>query len=127
MIIEDQAAEAEFVGFYDMLKGFIEQDDHSLTIRQLAVLLTCYLLDEEHTVRRLAARFGTAKPAVSRMLDHLVDEGLIERRPDPHDRRSVLFGCTSEGKQFLERMLRANNRPRAVPAWRRNGPEHSGR
>ena len=115
MIIEDRARDSALMGFYLMLQRFIDQGSHSLTIRQLAVLLTCYLLDEDHTVRRLAARLHAAKPAVSRMLDHLVEEGLIERKTDPRDRRSVLFECTHAGKMFLEGI--SSSGTRAI-AWR---------
>jgi DNA-binding MarR family transcriptional regulator len=104
MMTEIQAVDMDLLGFYRILTRFIEQDDHPLTIRQLAMLLTCYLPDEEHTVRWMAAKFGAAKPAVSRMLDHLVDEGLIERRTNPSDRRSILFECTSAGTMFLQRI-----------------------
>jgi DNA-binding MarR family transcriptional regulator len=111
--------------FYRILTRFTDQDGHSLTIRQLAVLLTCYLLDEEHTVRRLAATLRIAKPAVSRMLDHLVEEGLIERRADPRDRRSVLFERTCSGQVFLDRIATPAPGPIAAPKWpcsRHGGP-----
>ena len=128
MIIEDKAANVDLLEFYHILRRFIQQDEHSLTIRQLAVLLTCYLLDEEHTVRRLAARFGTAKPAVSRILDHLVNEGLIERRTDPRDRRSVLFGRTPAGKVFLESLRQSDGRRgRTISTWRPSPSEHTRR
>jgi DNA-binding MarR family transcriptional regulator len=80
------------------------QDCHELTIRQLAVLLTCYLLDEDHTVRMLAARLRVSRAAVSRMLGHLVGEGLIKRQADPSDGRSVLFERTLSGWLFLDRL-----------------------
>jgi DNA-binding MarR family transcriptional regulator len=103
-MIEESAAHVNLEEFCHTLNHFLEQDDYSLTMRQLGVLLTCYLLDEEHTVRRLAASFGLSKPTISRVLDHLVGEGLIERQADPVDRRSVLFVCTTVAKTFLERM-----------------------
>jgi DNA-binding MarR family transcriptional regulator len=40
------------------------------------------------------------------MLDYLVNEGLIERRVDSRDRRSVLFERTHAGKRFLERIAK---------------------
>ncbi len=117
MIAKDRATDMGLMNFYCILTRFTDQAGHSLTIRQLAVLLACYLLDEDHTVRRLAARLGIAKPAVSRMLDHLVEEGLIERRTDPRDRRSVLFERTCSGQEFLERIARPATDPFAAPRW----------
>lgn len=77
------------------------QHRYALTLKQLTALLACYLNDEDRTLRTIAARLQSAKPAVSRMLDHLIEDGLIERLPDPRDRRSVLFRYTKAGEQFL--------------------------
>lgn len=115
MIIGDHARNVGLIHFYDILRHITDQSDFSLTIRQLAVLLTCYLFDEEHTVRRLATRLGLAKTAVSRMLEHLVHEGLLERRADPRDRRSVLFERTLAGNSFLERISRPVPQPAVHP------------
>lgn len=104
MIVEDRAKRVDLMDVYRILTRIIEQDGHALTIRQLVVLLTCYLLDEDHTVRRLAVRLKVSKPAISRMLDYLVEQGLIERRVDSRDRRSVLFERTYAGRVFLERI-----------------------
>ena len=118
MIVDDHAKNVGLIHFYDILRCVTDQSDFSLTIRQLAVVLTCYLFDEDHTVRGLAARLGLAKTAVSRMLDHLVHEGLLERHADPRDRRSVLFGRTLTGNSFLERITRPMPQP-AVRSHRR--------
>jgi DNA-binding MarR family transcriptional regulator len=120
MIADDPVADMDLMNFYRILTRFTDQDGHSLTIRQLAVLLTCYLLDEEHTVRQLAATLHVAKPAVSRMLDHLVVEGLIERRADPRDRRSVLFERTCAGQAFLEGIAKPGLGAVAASQWARN-------
>jgi DNA-binding MarR family transcriptional regulator len=108
--------------FYATLQSFVVQDEHPLTIRQLAVLLSCYLLEGEHTVRRLASRLKMAKPSISRILDHLVAEGLIERRADPRDRRSVLFGLTQRGMMFIEATTHPPVAPARRPRQRRHPP-----
>ena len=104
MIVKDHVKDANLLDFYHILRRCVDQNYQTLTIRQLIVLLTCYLFDEDHTVRGLAVRLRVAKPAVSRMLDHLVEEGLIERRADPRDRRSILFERTHSGRAFIERI-----------------------
>ena len=68
-----------------------------LTARQLAILLRVYLAPPPHTVRGLAAEFALRKPAVTRALDRLSILGLVRRRPDPEDRRSVLVQRTVKG------------------------------
>ena len=37
------------------------------------------------------------KGGVSRQVQALVDLGLVERRPDPEDRRAILLDATDEG------------------------------
>ena len=78
-----------------------EQHRYALTLKQLTVLLICYLSDQDCTLRMIAVRLGSAKPAGSRMLEHLIEGGLIERLADPRDRRSVLFQYTPAGQKFL--------------------------
>ncbi|MBO6834978.1 MAG: MarR family transcriptional regulator [Alphaproteobacteria bacterium] len=67
----------------------------------MAVLTTVYLCASPHTVRGLAETLNVAKPAVTRALDRLSDLGLVRRKPDPDDRRSVLVQRTVKGSVFL--------------------------
>jgi DNA-binding MarR family transcriptional regulator len=103
---EGPAKGVDLVDFYRVLMRFIDQGGYALTIRQLVVFLTCYLLDEDHTVKRLAIRLRVSKPAISRILDYLVERGLIERKADSRDRRSILFEKTDAGRKFLEHIAR---------------------
>jgi len=53
--------------------------------------------------------FGTRPSTMTSMLERLEERGLILRKPDPDDRRSVLVSLTREGKgvaERIERMLR---------------------
>jgi DNA-binding MarR family transcriptional regulator len=125
MIIGDRPTDVNLMDFYRVLTRCIDRDSHALTIRQLVMLLTCYLFDEDHTVRRLAVRLRVAKPAVSRMLDHLVEQGLIERRTDPRDRRSVLFERTYAGEVFLASIAKRSRGP--VAGARPRGPSPTAR
>jgi DNA-binding MarR family transcriptional regulator len=78
-----------------------------LTNRQTAILLTIHTEPGPHTVRALAARHGLGKPAVSRALDTLGEAGLVQRVPDPADRRSVLAEPTAEGAALIADMSAA--------------------
>lgn len=73
-----------------------------LSARQIAVLLTVYLEDGPHTVRGLAANLRVSKPAITRALDRLSAEGLLNRKTDHNDRRSVLIQRTEKGSTFLQ-------------------------
>lgn len=79
----------------------VRQDAPDLSARQMAVLLTIYLTNSPHTVRGLATLLDVSKPAITRALDRLSDFGLVKRKPDEHDRRSVLIQRTVKGSVFL--------------------------
>jgi DNA-binding MarR family transcriptional regulator len=50
----------------------------------------------------LAARLGVSAPTASRSVDGLVELGLVERRPDPADRRAVQIDVTQAGRARFE-------------------------
>jgi DNA-binding MarR family transcriptional regulator len=50
----------------------------------------------------LAERMGITAPTASRAVDGLVDLGLVERLPDPADRRAVRIDLTSSGRTDVE-------------------------
>ena len=54
----------------------------------------------------LSDAFGMDKGGVSRQVQALVDLGLVERQPDPEDRRAILLDATAEGRKRLEVMSR---------------------
>jgi DNA-binding MarR family transcriptional regulator len=49
----------------------------------------------------LSDAFGMDKGGVSRQVQALVDLGLVERQPDPEDRRAILLDATAEGRSRL--------------------------
>jgi DNA-binding MarR family transcriptional regulator len=55
------------------------------------------------TVGELAAHLDRAQSVASEIVDHLVDDGLLERMRDPKDRRRTLVWLTDAGQQLLER------------------------
>jgi DNA-binding MarR family transcriptional regulator len=58
-------------------------------------------MEGEHTVRSLAYTFDISKPSVCRALDTLSLCGLLKRRKDAEDGRSVLVQKTMKGIAFL--------------------------
>jgi DNA-binding MarR family transcriptional regulator len=50
----------------------------------------------------LAERMGITAPTASRAVDGLVELGLLERRPDPDDRRAVRIDLTRPGRKRVE-------------------------
>jgi DNA-binding MarR family transcriptional regulator len=72
-----------------------------LSARQLAIVLTVYMTAPPHTVRGLAALLRISKPAVTRALDRLGKLGILRRKVDESDRRSILVQRTVKGSVFL--------------------------
>lgn len=89
----------------DMLRetmvALVRDDTRDLSARQLAVFLTAYLVEGEHTVRGLAALLNISKPAITRAIDRLETDELARRQVDPKDRRSVLLRRTLKGTAYL--------------------------
>ncbi len=79
----------------------VRDDVADLSTRQMAILLTVYLTSPPHTVRGLANALSVSKPAVTRALDRLSELGLIRRKTDEKDRRSVLIQRTPGGNSYL--------------------------
>ena len=79
----------------------VRRDSPDLTARQLAILLSVYLVPAPHTVRGLSAELGIAKPAVTRALDTLSSLDYVRRVPDPDDKRSINIKRTVKGSVFL--------------------------
>jgi DNA-binding MarR family transcriptional regulator len=80
------------------------EEGPDLTVRQTAILLTIYLEPPPHTVRGLAARLNVTKPVITRALDTMGGNGLVERRRDPTDRRNVLIRRTVAGSLYVSKM-----------------------
>ena len=97
--------EIKAVQALDLWRGAIvesvRRDGPDLSARQMALLLTVYLTPPAHTVRGLALSLNISKPAITRALDRLSELGLVKRKVDDTDRRSVLVQRTVKGSVFL--------------------------
>jgi DNA-binding MarR family transcriptional regulator len=79
----------------------------ALTATQRVALIETVEAGEPIRLHDLAERLGVTAPTASRAVDGLVDHGLLERRPDPDDRRAVRISLTAEGRsQVAERKSR---------------------
>jgi DNA-binding MarR family transcriptional regulator len=75
-----------------------------LTFAQSRVLRILARRGEPVRIGDLAARFEVAPRSATSMIDSLETAGLVQRRADPTDRRSVLVGLTPEGLALMEHM-----------------------
>lgn len=85
----------------ETLVSYVRSARPDLTNRQMALLLVAGQEPGPHTVRGLAARLTVSKPVVTRALNSLSALGLVQRRRDERDRRSVFVDLTDDGEAFL--------------------------
>ncbi|MFJ9854034.1 MarR family winged helix-turn-helix transcriptional regulator [Streptomyces sp. NPDC101150] len=76
--------------------------EHSLTGAQARVL--SLLSVEPLPMRKVAQRLKCEPSNVTGIVDRLESRGLVERRPDPADRRVKLAAPTAEGARTAERL-----------------------
>ena len=79
----------------------VRREAPDLSARQMAVLTTVYMEQPPHTVRGLAETLNVSKPAITRALDRLSEFGMVRRKPDENDRRSILVQRTVKGSVYL--------------------------
>jgi DNA-binding MarR family transcriptional regulator len=60
------------------------------------------------TLGELSQRMMVSNGNVTGLVDRLVEQGLIERRPAPNDRRAQIVSLTVEGRRFFRALARAN-------------------
>ncbi len=75
---------------------------HSLTGAQARVL--ALLARDPLPMRRIALQLKCEPSNITGIVDRLEARGLVERRPDPDDRRVKLAAATDEGRQTAVRL-----------------------
>jgi DNA-binding MarR family transcriptional regulator len=75
----------------------------NLTIVQLKSL---FFIDSEGSTnfKKLASALGVTPPDVTRIVDRLVEQGMVTRHENPEDRRMQLLQATNKGKSLLTRL-----------------------
>lgn len=94
-------AQTQLGSWRGALLRYVQSGQPDLTNRQMALLLVAGQEPGPHTVRGLAARLTVSKPVVTRALNSLSGLGLVARRRDERDRRSVFVDLTDHGEAFL--------------------------
>ena len=78
-----------------------------LSLAKLAVLHFLADAKEALPLSDLAARQHCVRSNITQLVDRLEKDGLVRRRPDPEDRRSVLAELTAAGQQAHAKGVRA--------------------
>jgi DNA-binding MarR family transcriptional regulator len=87
------------------LRHAVEQAEgpDRLTMRQLRCLQAVVAAGGDALTTGLARSLRVAVPTMTRMLDGLVERGLVERQADPESRRQIRVVPTAEGNAVLAR------------------------
>ncbi len=76
----------------------------SLTKEQWTILGVLWK-NEGCTQQTLADQTSTDKPGITRLIDHLEKENLVERHPDANDKRLKLIFLTPKGKSIEKEVM----------------------
>lgn len=77
------------------------QGDDRVTLPQLRSLREIAESDGGMLTSILARNLRSAAPTITRVVDGLVERGLVERRPDPVDRRRLRLAILPPGEELL--------------------------
>lgn len=59
---------------------------------------------KEKTMSEMARFMSVSKPNLTPVIDRLILDGYVERKPGPKDRRKLLISLTEEGLKYLEQV-----------------------
>ncbi|MFL6076283.1 MAG: MarR family winged helix-turn-helix transcriptional regulator [Mycobacteriales bacterium] len=117
--LANDAWEALLSAHARLMKEFAAEDVwQDLTMREYDVLYTLSKCPEPQRARELHRHVLLSQPALSRMIDRLVERGFLERCPDPADGRGVRLALTAAGRDKQRQIgrLHARSVARAVTA-----------
>ena len=88
-----------------LMKQFAAEDVwQGLTMREYDVLYTLSKCSGPQRIGELHRHVLLSQPALSRMVDRLVEQGLVKRCPDPADGRGVRLSLTAAGRDLQRRI-----------------------
>ncbi|HJU00346.1 MAG TPA: MarR family transcriptional regulator [Actinomycetes bacterium] len=98
--LANDAWEALLSAHARLMKQFAAEEIwRDLSMREYDVLYTLSKCPEPVRMGELHRHVLLSQPALSRMVDRLVDRGLLERCPDPADGRGVRLSLTEAGRE----------------------------
>jgi DNA-binding MarR family transcriptional regulator len=114
--LANDAWEALLTAHAEMMRGLTAEDVwREVSIREYDVLYTLSKCPVPIPLGELNRRVLLSQPALSRMVDRLVERGLVRREADAEDGRRVLLSLTEEGRA----QQRRTGRPHALGVARR--------
>jgi DNA-binding MarR family transcriptional regulator len=109
--LANDAWEALLSAHARLMKQFAAEDIwQDLSIREYDVLYTLSKCREPVRIGELHRHVLLSQPALSRMVDRLVERGFVERCPDPTDGRGVRLSLTEAGQDQQRQISRRHAR-----------------
>jgi DNA-binding MarR family transcriptional regulator len=109
--LANDAWEALLSAHARLMKGFAAEDIwRDLSMREYDVLYTLSKRREPVRMGELHRQVLLSQPALSRMVDRLVERGFVARRPDPADGRGVRLSLTDAGRDIQYQIGRRHAR-----------------
>jgi DNA-binding MarR family transcriptional regulator len=97
--LANESWEALLTAHAEMMRQFEQEDVWCEVSRtEYDVLYTLSKCKRPIRLGELNRRVLLSQPALSRMVDRLVERGLVQRETDPSDARGVLLGLTEAGR-----------------------------
>lgn len=98
--LANEAWEALLSAHARLMKQFAAEDVwQDLSMREYDVLYTLAKCQDPLRMSELHRHVLLSQPALSRMVDRLVERGLVDRYADPADRRGVRLSLTDAGRE----------------------------
>lgn len=114
--LANDAWEALLMAHAEIMRQLADEDVwREVSIKEYDVLYTLSKSDQPIRLGELNRCVLLSQPALSRMVDRLVERGLVQRQADSSDGRSVLLSLTDEGRAQQHR----TGRPHALGVARR--------
>jgi DNA-binding MarR family transcriptional regulator len=122
--LANDAWEALLSAHARLMKQFAAEDIwQDLSMREYDVLYTLSKRHEPVRMGELHRQVLLSQPALSRMVDRLVERGLIARCPDPADGRGVRLTLTDAGRDIQHQIGRRHARSVASALTAELSPE----
>ena len=95
----------------ELIEGEVRRrlrDSFDFTLPRFDLLAQLDRAPKGMTLGELSQRMMVTNGNVTGLVDRMVEQGLVSRRPSPKDRRAQLVSLTAQGRRFFATMARAN-------------------
>ena len=109
--LANEAWEAVLTAYSELMRDFASEEVWcDASMREYDVLYTLSKCDEPQRITELGRHVLLSQPGLSRLVDRLVERGLVSRCVDPGDARAVHVQLTQEGREVQRRIGRGHGR-----------------